>query len=506
MKLIRWSLCVGLIVMGSGSQDGHADEPARPAGPGQPPRPPVAATAAEEARPDPGSLDSVVARAVHDGKPLIVEFYTTWCAPCKVFDARVLPDPKVQAELANVRFVRYDAERGSGIAAAEKLRVNAYPSFLAIDDKGEVRLRTSGLSPGESAWFVEFLQHGSVVVGSEDRVLAARKRAPGDARVAEATARWYIEHDRPGEALAHLDAAVAADRTNALGVAAEAAWTAAGLRRAVELRARLTKELVAYVRRYPGAKHAIEALTDATVGAGMPPAERRALWALVVDAHKDRAGMLNDLVYSALAAGELDGALAAARRQVELTPGTANSYDTLAEVHHARHEQAEALAREDQALALLKPDAGEREAMQANRARFAASAFVAEAGITAIQQQVAAVWKRSGSIDRQAAPSDSMAEMMASLNSYRAAKNAVLADTGKLCAAQAGTLTEVYARIDLGGAEPKITVLEPDASPALKQCLVGQLRKATYPKRPKMMPAKSVDRVPLVDDPLPPMH
>jgi len=99
-----------------------------------------------------------------------------------------------------------------------------------------------------------------------------------------------------------------------------------------------------------------------------------------------------------------------------------------------------------------------------------------------------------------------MADMMASMTSYRAAKNAVLTDVGKLCAAQAGKLTEAYARIDLGDAEPKITILEPDASPALTQCLVDNLRKASYPKRPPALPAKSVDRVPLKDDPMHGMH
>ena len=63
--------------------------------------------------------------------------------------------------------------------------------------------------------------------------------------------------------------------------------------------------------------------------------------------------------------------------------------------------------------------------------------------------------------------------------------------------AHAGELTEAYARIDLGGAEPTITVLEPDAGPALKQCLVDNLRKASYPKRGPGQSAKSVDRVPL---------
>jgi len=495
-------LFVGFVVMGSGTREGYADDASRPAGPGPAAQRPASA---EAALPDPGSLDSVIASAAHDGKPLIVEFYTTWCAPCKLFDARVLPDPKVQAELANVRFIRYDAERGSGIAAAETFRISSYPTFLAVDEKGEVRMKRSG-ADDESAWFVEFLQRGSVVVQPEDRVLAARKRAPGDPRIAEATGRWYVEHDRPGDALAHLDAAVTADKANALGIASEAAWQAAGIRRAIELRARLTKELLAYARSYPGAKHAIEALTVATVGANVPPAERRALWQAVVDANQASAGTLNEIVYDALAAGELDAALAAAKRQVELTKGTANSYDTLAEVHHVRREKAEALAREDQALALLKDGDSVKQAMQANRARFAADAFVAEAGVTGIKRQVAELWKRNGSIERGATQDGAMTEMMASMTSYRAAKNGVLTDAGKLCAAQAGKLTEAYARIDLGGAEPKITILEPDASAALKKCLVDNLRKASYPKRPPMLPAKSVDRVPLKDDPMHGMH
>jgi len=97
-------------------------------------------------------------------------------------------------------------------------------------------------------------------------------------------------------------------------------------------------------------------------------------------------------------------------------------------------------------------------------------------------------------------------QRVASINAYHAAKNAVLTDIGKLCAAHAGQLTEAYARIDLGGAEPGITVLEPDASAALKRCLVDNLRKASYPKRPPGQPAKSVDRIPLKETAMPGMH
>jgi len=493
MRSIYGALCLAAIA-GSGKQ-ASADEPARPGDPKQ-------AARVAPAPSDPGTLDRVVAEATHDGKPLVVEFYTVWCAPCKEFDARVLPEPKVQAELANVRFVRYDAERGSGVAAAEKLRVSQFPTFLAIDDNGEVRAKTTGADPGESTWFIDFLQRASVVVQSEDRVLAARKRAPHDARVAAATGRWYVDHDRPRDALPHFDGAVAADRNNALGVGAEAAWTAAGIRRSLEFRARVTKDLASYVRDYPGAKHAVEALTIATVDGNVPPAERRALWARVAD--KASAAELNDLVYSALAAGELDAALIAAKRQVELSKGVANSYDTLAEVHHVRRDRAQALATEDQGLALLKDGDPIKQAMQANRARFAADAFVPATEVTATKHRVSTVWKQLGSLETSAMD-DAMAAAMASMNTYRAAKNAVLTDVGKLCAAQAGKLTEAYARIDLGGAEPSITVLEPDASPALKQCLVDNLRKASYPKRGPGQSAKSVDRVPFKEM-MPGMH
>jgi thiol-disulfide isomerase/thioredoxin len=483
------------VVTGVGIGNGHADDPARPAhGPEAP------------ALPDPGPLDSVVAQATRDGKPLVVEFYTGWCAPCKLFDAAVLPDPKVQAELANVRFVRYDAERGSGIAAAEKLRISSYPTFLAIDDKGAVRAQTSGADPTETAWFIEFLQRGGVAVQSEDRVLSARKRAPGDARLAAATGRWYVDHERPADALAHFDAAVAADRNNALGVAAEAAWEAAGIRRAVETRARVTKQLLAYVRSYPGAQHAAEALTVATVGARLPAAERRALWQRVADAHKANATQLNEIVYDALAADELDAALAAAKRQVELTRDSANGYDTLAEVHHARREKAEALAREDQALALVKGDGPEKVTMQANRARFAADAFVPGEGVIGIQRRVAGLWKQFGALELPDGSSDRLAAIMASMNAARAVRNALLSDVGKQCAAQAGALTEAYARIGLDGKEPAITVLEPDASPALKQCLVDRLRKATYPRPGPGQPARTVERIPFKVSAMPSMH
>src|SRR5881296_1758475 len=67
------------------------------------------------------------------GKPLVVEFYTTWCGPCKIFESKVLPDPRVQRALADVMFIRYDAEQGRGRDAASRCKIQSFPTFLGID-------------------------------------------------------------------------------------------------------------------------------------------------------------------------------------------------------------------------------------------------------------------------------------------------------------------------------------------------------------------------------------
>src|SRR5215471_3082208 len=82
------------------------------------------------------------ARDAH--KPLVVEFYTKWCGPCQTFEAKVLPDPRVQEQLSRVMFVRYDAEERVGRDAAARCRINAYPTFLGIDREGTIRLLKKG--------------------------------------------------------------------------------------------------------------------------------------------------------------------------------------------------------------------------------------------------------------------------------------------------------------------------------------------------------------------------
>jgi thiol:disulfide interchange protein len=98
----------------------------------------------------PPKIDEAIDRAAAEHKTLLVEIYTTWCGPCRIFETDTLTDPRVQKALANVALVRYDAELPIGIAVVERYGARAYPTFLAIDKHRAERLRREGVFQVES--------------------------------------------------------------------------------------------------------------------------------------------------------------------------------------------------------------------------------------------------------------------------------------------------------------------------------------------------------------------
>lgn len=86
-----------------------------------------------------GTWSEVTAKAKRDNKPIFVDFYTSWCAPCKVIATTVFPDAKL-GRIYNDKFVNYkiDAEKGEGVELAKKYGVAAYPTFVYLDSNGEL--------------------------------------------------------------------------------------------------------------------------------------------------------------------------------------------------------------------------------------------------------------------------------------------------------------------------------------------------------------------------------
>ena len=97
----------------------------------------------------------------------MVEFHASWCEPCREFERRVLPDPRVRQALAGVVYVRYDEHSHTGHDATLRCDVRSFPTWLGIDGQGKIRLKKVGAEPTPEA-FLEFLAQTKRVLGSPD--------------------------------------------------------------------------------------------------------------------------------------------------------------------------------------------------------------------------------------------------------------------------------------------------------------------------------------------------
>jgi len=91
------------------------------------------------------SLSDALDRAVAEDKLVFLDFYTTWCLPCKLMDEDVFPDRRL-GEFMNENFinVKVNAEKGNGVTLANIYAINAYPTLLFLDNKGNILERKIG--------------------------------------------------------------------------------------------------------------------------------------------------------------------------------------------------------------------------------------------------------------------------------------------------------------------------------------------------------------------------
>ncbi|MGD8868815.1 MAG: thioredoxin family protein, partial [Gemmatimonadales bacterium] len=102
------------------------------------------------------SWEQVLATAKQDNKHIVIDFFTTWCGPCKRMDKDTYMDTDVAAFMnANIP-VKYDAEKGVGEELAGKYRIIAYPTTLVIAPDGTVIDRHLGYLPPED--FLEVIE------------------------------------------------------------------------------------------------------------------------------------------------------------------------------------------------------------------------------------------------------------------------------------------------------------------------------------------------------------
>lgn len=95
-----------------------------------------------------GDFKGAIAQAKKENKLVFVDFYTTWCGPCKRMDAYIFPDENVGTYF-NDKFVsiKIDAEKGEGIGLAKKYSIKAYPTLLYLNTDKTEKGRLVGATP-----------------------------------------------------------------------------------------------------------------------------------------------------------------------------------------------------------------------------------------------------------------------------------------------------------------------------------------------------------------------
>lgn len=129
-----------------------------------------------------------LAMAKKDNKIIFFDAYTSWCGPCKMMAKDVFTRDSV-ADMFNQTFlnVKYDMEKGEGLALKDKYEVSAYPTYLFVNGDGEVVHKIVG-----SMSAPEFIEEAKKALNPESTTFGLAKKFNGGDH-SETTAVAYME-------------------------------------------------------------------------------------------------------------------------------------------------------------------------------------------------------------------------------------------------------------------------------------------------------------------------
>jgi thiol:disulfide interchange protein len=88
------------------------------------------------------SWSAALKEAKRTGKPIFVDFYATWCGPCKMLDEHVYTNRKVIDASRKWVMLKVDAERNTQLAQANK--ITAFPTLIFYTPQGKAVVRKMG--------------------------------------------------------------------------------------------------------------------------------------------------------------------------------------------------------------------------------------------------------------------------------------------------------------------------------------------------------------------------
>lgn len=93
-------------------------------------------------------LDEALAKAKNENNPLVIEFYASWCIPCKRMEQTTFADATVKALLKKCVFLRIDTDQQPELA--KQVRVVGLPDMRLVTPDGKVVRKLRGYQDAEA--------------------------------------------------------------------------------------------------------------------------------------------------------------------------------------------------------------------------------------------------------------------------------------------------------------------------------------------------------------------
>ena len=303
-------------------------------------------------------------RALAEDKELLVDFSTDWCVWCRRLEADVFPSADFQAFAAERVLLSVDAEKGDGIALAQRYHVSGFPTLILMAPDGSEIDRLVGYLPAEA--FVQLFEDYSNGIGTLSALQESLAQSPHDLALKLQIAQKLDDRGQVRDAHGLLQEIIEQDPLNETGYAAEASVALAMAEYQLQ---ESTKGLEDVLLRYPGLEAGPQIYLMLIGIAAREQAHKRmeVLFTRAVEDYPQNIDLLGSFAwFSADLGWDLDRALQMAMKAVELAPEDSNVLDTLAEVQFRSGRRSAAQKTIARALELSPDD----EHLQQQQQRF----------------------------------------------------------------------------------------------------------------------------------------